>query len=125
MSWRIAERLIRQHIVQGIHLDLDSFYKIVLEVPPHSCYKNGFDGATGFKVKVGNKSTIEVPLKMLEKIYGASVSNTMLYNRDIFKGEYNNLLKIKPCYVHVVGKILLEAKIADQPNSRNYILRSL
>lgn len=118
MNWTKAESLLIDNIKSGTKLNGEnSKFKIVKSTPPLPCNKNG---ESGFQVQVGEKSIIDVSLKMLENIFEASRKNNNLYNNLVFKSLYERKLLNKPCYVHTVGKLFEKAGIAKQTNKRTY-----
>lgn len=94
-------------------------YKIVTEVPPYKC-KN-FKNSLGYRIQVGKKSFINIPLDMLEILINDS-KETGIYNRNNFLKKYPKQIKDKPCYVHAIGKLLQCSGIAVQENG-NYIIQ--
>ncbi|WP_418637135.1 hypothetical protein [Winogradskyella sp.] len=117
MNWEEALQLLTEHIVEGLHLDPEANYKIIREIPPYQC--RNYNNEMGFRIQVGEKSLINVPLSMLEAVFNSSVLNENTYNRDVFAQLYPHEIRNKPCYVHSVGKLFSNARVMEQ-DSREY-----
>jgi len=123
MNWNQACRLIVRNITPGLHLDPRWTYKIIDTVPPYQCYRNEYNGISGFRVQVGAKSFIEVPLEVLREVHEyAILHNASSYSKGVFQYCFPNLYNQKPCYVHTVGKIFACAGVAHQVNNHSYQL---
>src|SRR4051812_28946657 len=121
MNWNQARPLIISSITRGLHLDPRHRFKIVVDVPPYQCYRNGFNGLLGYRVLVGKNSIIEVPLDVLWDIHSiATFNNVNLYNSHVFQYRYPQLYRSKPCYVHTVGKIFTCSNVAIQVSAAEY-----
>jgi hypothetical protein len=121
MNWQQASNLIAASITQGLHLDPRRQFKIVINVPPYKCYRNGFNGLIGYRVQVGKNSVIEIPFDVLWDIHSiATLNNINLYNKNVFQYRYLHLYQAKPCYVHTVGKIFTMSGVALQINKTEY-----
>jgi hypothetical protein len=120
MEWNKALQLLKTNIGLDLHLTPDKGYKIVRETPPYNCknYKNN----EGFRVQVGAKTFVNIPLAMLETIFEASKQNDNTYNRAVFKDHFPRELNAKPCNVHSVGKLFEHAGIMQKIDKRNYII---
>ena len=122
MNWESAKSLLLKNISTGMHLTPEYTYKIVTEVPPYQC-KN-YDNDVGFRVQVGAKSFINIPMSMLELLYVSSRQNHSIYNKAVFKSKYPQQVEVKPCHVHSVGKVFEFAGIMEQVSSREYRIKS-
>jgi len=121
MNWSQALPLITISITRGLHLDPIYQFKIVIDIPPYQCYRNGFNGVPGYKIQVGRNSLIEVPLKVLQDVHTEAMqNNAMIYNHYVFQYCYPNLYNNKPCYVHTVGKIFTNSTVASQISRTEY-----
>ncbi|WP_341222143.1 hypothetical protein [Polaribacter atrinae] len=103
MNWNEAELLLRKNIHTSLHLSPDAQFKIVKEIPPFKC-KN-YNSSEGFRIQVGAKNEVNIPISMLQKLYEKTILNNGIYNRTIFKENFPRELNNKPCYVHSVGKL--------------------
>jgi len=114
MAWNEAHNLIIEYILIGTDLNTArSTDRTVQEVPPYPCIRFGFGGSVGFKVIIGDKDFIEVPLEMLRNIYEQSVINNQIYNHHVFDQLYPQILRVKGCFVHVVGMIFQVSGVAN------------
>jgi hypothetical protein len=118
MNWSEAELLLRKNIHKSLHLSPESQFKIVKEIPPFQC-KN-YNSSEGFRVQVGAKNEINIPISMLQKIYEKSILNKGVYNRAIFKECCPRELNNKPCYVHSVGKLFEWSGVMEMIDKTNY-----
>jgi hypothetical protein len=116
MNWEEAEALIRKSICVGTKLD----NRIVLEGPDYPCRGYDYNGALGFKIKIGKTTSILIPLSMLQKIYESAIANDGIFNNNVFKERYERQLRSHGCHVHVVGKIFEKAGIATKVENRRY-----
>lgn len=120
MSWEKAKTLLRDNITKSLHLTPESKFKIVKEIPPYNC-KN-YNNSEGFRIQVGAKNEINIPLSMLQRIYEKSKLNNGIYNRSIFKESFPRELKNKPCYVHSVGKLFEHSGIMKKIDNYKYVI---
>jgi len=116
MDWKDHIKTIRKAVPVGTRLDEN----------PNTKYKIVEDEAginrNGFRIKVGAKNFIEIPLEMLEQIFHRSISNGGLYHKAIIERLYPAEVNAKPCLVHAVGKIFAKAGIMKQTSARNYMI---
>jgi hypothetical protein len=118
MIWNKALELLKKNIQLGLHLTPNKNFKFVREIPPFKC-KN-YNNAEGFRVQVGEKSFVNIPLHMLETIFEATKLNNNTFNRTIFETNFPRELNAKPCNVHSVGKLFEHAGIMLMVDKRNY-----
>jgi hypothetical protein len=116
MNWKEAESLIRQHIVFGFRLD----NRIVLEGPDYKCRGYNYNGAPGFKIKIGTNTVIEIPFIMLQSVYSVSIANNRTYDNQVFKSKYGIQYKSHGCHVHVIGRLFEKAGVVNQIDKRRY-----
>lgn len=121
MEWSKAIQLLKNNIQLDLHLTPDANFKIVREIPPYECrnYKN----VEGFRVQVGTKTYVNIPLQMLETIFDATKLNNHTYNREVFEANFPRELNAKPCNVHSVGKLFEHAGIMQMVDKRNYRIK--
>jgi hypothetical protein len=115
MNWEEALELLENHIHNDIDLDVDSTYKFVRGIPPeHNCTRYDFNGEVGYKIQVGQRDFIDVPLSMLKKIHNyCQNQNNGIYDRSVLIATgYERQLNGKPCYTHAIGKLFVTAQIA-------------
>lgn len=120
MNWEEALILLSEHIVKDLHLDPNTAYKIVREIPPYQC--RNYNNDKGYRVQVGKKSFVNVPLIMLKTIFEAAVLNNNTYNNRVFAGLYPTELKNRPCNVHAIGKLFSNARIMQELHAQNYVI---
>jgi hypothetical protein len=118
MNWETAKSLLVTKIRLGMHLTPEHDYKIVTEIPPYKCGNYGND--IGFRVQVGEKSFINIPMSMLEVLYNKTLQNRSTYNRTVFANEYPQQVMVKPCHVHAIGKLFEHAGVMEKTGSREY-----
>lgn len=118
MKWNEALVKLKENISLNLHLTPNKNFKIVIEIPPYKC-KN-YNNSEGFRVQVGTKTSVNIPLQMLETIFEATKLNNNTYNRAIFKENFPRELNAKPCNVHAVGKLFEHAGIMQMIDKRNY-----
>lgn len=123
MDWKTAEKLLKSKIYVTMDLSPSSKFKLVKQVPPFKC-KN-YENVEGFRIQVGAKNEINIPLKMLELLFERSKQNNNTYNRAVFKENFARELNNKPCYVHSVGKLFEWAGIMKPVNSNTYVILEL
>jgi hypothetical protein len=119
MNWKEAETLISQIVVAGMKLD----NRTVLEGPDYQCSRYDYAGAKGYKVKIGAKTTLDIPFKMLQAVYEDTVLNSRIYENKVFKKRYARQLKAHPCHIHVIGRIFEKSGVATQVNKRRYKIK--
>jgi hypothetical protein len=120
MTWEEAEIDLRENIILHNHLDKKNKYKVVVSVPPNKCNRLNEEG---FRIQVGEKSIIPVPISMLRELFEESKRNNGIYNNKVFLNLFPEELVSKPCYVHSVGKLFVAAGVTDQEDNRNYRLK--
>lgn len=120
MNWQQASQLISQNILIGTHLIPTSRYRHVTKGPNHACFTYDYQGSNGYKVQIGKLNFIEIPFRMLETLFNASVEKNGVYNNEIFQNNYPRQYRNHDCHVHVVGKIFEIAGVAWAKNARDY-----
>jgi hypothetical protein len=124
MTWAQAHNLIIQNITQGLKLDKNSRFRIVSQVPPYKCSAKNYNSNEGFKIQIGQKTFIDIPITMLQTIFNDAALNNGIYNKNVFRIHYPTQAEKNghPCHVHVVGKIFEIAGIATMEDKNNYRL---
>lgn len=125
MIWNEAKALILQHIVVGTDLNPALQYRNVVAGPAHICNTYDYNGDLGFQVQIGANSYIELPFSMLETVFEDSINNNRIFNKDVFRVHYPTRAEQAtghPCHIHVIGKIFELSGVANQVNSRNYLI---
>lgn len=118
MEWNEAIELLKSNIQLNLHLTPDANFKIVREIPPYKC-KN-YNNAEGFRVQVGTKTAVNIPLGMLQTVFMVSKKNNNIYNRDVFRDHFPRELNAKPRNVHAVGKLFEHASVMEMVDKRTY-----
>lgn len=87
-----------------------------------SIIKIGNQVNNGFKiiVRIGLNTTIEVSRTMLITIVNASLHNNGIYNNQVFRKYYNQKANNHPCYIHVVGMLLVKTGVASVRDKNSY-----
>ena len=124
MTWIQAQEKILRKIKEGTDLNsTNTTYRIVLEVRDDiSSARYRYNNETGLKVQIGKKNSINIPLDMLQRCYGA-LSSPKNYDGKFFRKHYPLQAKNHPCHVHTVGRILVLAGLAKR-NEKSYSLKS-
>jgi len=125
MEWFEARNKINQRITLNTKLDEDSAYRSVVKTPPYTFTRGKFKGLEGYKVQIGERSHVNIPIEMLQHLFNASKQNNNVYNNEIFNATYPKIGQHDsghPCYIHCVGKIFEISGIAIK-NGNNYKLR--
>ncbi len=113
MNWEQTIEKIRENIKVGTDVNTESStFRIVLEIPPFQCKQ--YNNEVGYKVKIGDKNALEIPVSMLKTILENATKNNKRYNTSIFKEAFPRQTKNHGCHVHVVGKLLEKSGIADK-----------
>lgn len=118
MKWNEALLSLKTNIGLDLHLTPEKNFKYVREIPPYKC--SNYNKVEGFRVQVGEKSFVNIPLEMLETVFEATILNNNTYNRSIFKANFPRELNAKPCNVHSVGKLFQHAGVMKMINANNY-----
>jgi len=121
MNWETAKSLLVRNIRIRMHLTPEYGYKIVTEIPPYKCRNYAND--TGFRIQVGKKSFINIPLSMLELLFASSLQNQYIYDHSVFKSLYPKQIEVKPCHVHSVGKLFEFAGVMEKIGPREYRIK--
>ena len=116
MNWKEAEVLINDNIVAGMKLD----NRTVLEGPDYHCSRYDYAGAKGYNVKIGIKTSLDIPFTMLQSVFEDAVINNRTYENKVFKKKYARQLKAHPCHVHIIGRIFEKSGVAIQVDKRRY-----
>jgi hypothetical protein len=120
MNWDQAYQLIITNIVEGMPLNATG--RSIIKAPPYQCKNHDYIGE-GYKVKIGKKTHIEIPMTMLQIVFEDAVANNRTYNKNIFRIHYRIRAESKTghgCHIHVVGKIFEFAGVAEKINNREY-----
>ncbi|MDG5800776.1 hypothetical protein QA597_10435 [Marinilabiliaceae bacterium ANBcel2] len=125
MSWSKASEHIIEKVKRGINIDPDSKFRLVLAGPDYACHNYNYDGERGYKVRIGENASIEIPMSMLKVMYQEALTNNGIYNNGIFKRHFELQKNHHPCHVHVVGNFFLYSGVAKQINKRNYRILGL
>ncbi|MBA3614273.1 MAG: hypothetical protein H0W49_15460 [Nitrospirales bacterium] len=115
MPWIHAQQKILRKITQGTDLNSsDTAYRTVLEVRADiSSTRYEYKKEIGFIVRIGENSSIKIPLTMLETCYGA-LSLHGNYDGKFFRNHYPLQAKDHPCHVHTVGQVFVVAGLAKR-----------
>ena len=115
MDWSSAKRLIADKVRVGTNVNTpDSTYRKVLRA-----------GQSGFSIQIGAKDSnkIEIPWTMLEACFD-QLRTAEGYTGKYFRSKFKTQANAHPCHVHVVGRILLVAGLADADGGRRYVIKT-
>jgi hypothetical protein len=120
-DWDEACEMILQNIHIGMFLNPTLRYgQEVLEIPPFLCNSYNYENEIGFKIKIGQNASIEIPVFMLQEIFILSVDYNRIFNRRIFNYAFPRQLNTHGCYVHVIGNIYKCAGVSNMIDGRAY-----
>lgn len=120
MDWNEALEKIRHKVKKGMCIDPQSKFRFIIDGPDYACHSYNYNGTNGYKVKIGTKESINIPISMLKVIFEETLANNGVYNNGVFSKYFGLQKNHHPCHVHVVGKIFLVAGIVTQDNKRDY-----
>jgi hypothetical protein len=112
MNWNEAFNLINNNIQIGTDLNNESEFRIVVSGPNYNCFRYNYNGSNGYKIQIGRTNFIDIPFSMLEVLFNSAVENRRIYNRRVFRNNYERQLNSSGCHVHVVGKIFELSEVA-------------
>jgi hypothetical protein len=115
MNWEQASERVIKKITVGLDINTEeSTYREIIQTPPYECTTKAYNSEIGFRVKIGNASSIDIPLSMLKVLYNYSFNkNSRLYDTAVFQICYPKQRENHGCYVHSVGQIFVKAGIAS------------
>ena len=120
MNWEAASLLIKNRIQKGDDVNTHkSTFRIVDQVPPFQCERYNYKNEEGYKVRIGVKHLIEIPISMLENVFNLAIENNRIYNNSVFANAFPKQAKDHGCHVHVVGRIFELSRVANK-NGGNY-----
>jgi hypothetical protein len=119
MIWKEAELLIRHNIIIGMKLD----NRTVLEGPDYQCPRYDYARAKGYKVKIGRKTSLDIPFIMLQSVFEDAIANNRIYENMVFRKKFNRQYKVHGCHVHVIGRIFEKSGVATQVDKRKYKIK--
>ena len=61
--------------------------RTILEGPDYQCYSYDYAGAKGFKVKIGEKTSLDIPFTMLQSVFEDAIANNRIYENKVFKNK--------------------------------------
>jgi hypothetical protein len=118
MNWKESEILIRSKIIRGVSLD----NRTVLDGPDYLCKGYDYNASPGYKIKIGEKTFLEIPFTMLIEVYKKAIANNGIYENKVFKLCFGRQCRNHPCHVHVIGRIFEKAGAAQKIDKRKYKL---
>jgi hypothetical protein len=116
MNWTTAREKLSLKIIPGTRIPTTrNTLRTVISV----------DGATGFRVRIGQKSrtNVLVPWDMLKICYEVLMSPSG-FDTDFFQLKFPRQYYQHDCYVHVVGQLFVKAdlaKLAKQNGKYKYL----
>lgn len=120
MEWDEALSKIIKGIKVGTNLNTEnSNHRYVSEVPRINQGKF-LDDIPSYCVTYDKKGQkLRFTIEMLKTIYHDTEDNNCIYNKNVFKKNYEKLLN-HGCNVHIVGMIFVKAGFAEIIDKRNY-----
>ena len=116
MEWNHAQQSIKEALKVGTDLNTPgSQYRFVKKVDvPINSKGYGYNGETGFVVSIGkaSSSVVKIPWSMLKASFWQAQSPAG-YSGTSFRQLYPKQAWVHPCHVHVVGRILEVAGVAQ------------
>jgi len=123
MNWEEASILIKNTIQRGENINTQkSKQRLVEEIPPFQCKRYNYKNEEGYKVRIGIKQIIEIPITMLETVFNLASENNRTYNNKIFATAFPKQAKAHGCHVHVVGRIFELCGVANKKDGNYEIL---
>lgn len=123
MNWTEASLLIKYTIKKGADVNSQkSNFRFVDQVPPFQCRRYNFKNAEGYKVSIGVRDFVEIPITMLETVFNLAIENNRIYNNKVFADAFPKQAKDHGCHVHVVGRIFELSGIANKKGGNYEIL---
>ena len=123
MNWEEAAILIKNTIQKGDDVNSQtSTFRFVDQVPPFQCKRSDYKNEEGYKVKIGVRDFVEIPITMLETVFNLAIENNRIYNNKIFADAFPKQAKDHGCHVHVIGRIFELSGVAYK-NGGNYEIR--
>jgi len=123
MNWAEASILIKNTIQKGDDVNSQkSTFRFVDQVPPFHCKRYDYKNEEGYKVRIGAKQLIEIPISMLERVFYLALENNRIYNNKVFADAFPKQVKDHGCHVHVVGRIFELSGVANKKGANYEIL---
>lgn len=125
MTWAEAQKLIELNLIENTRFDPSSDIRLIIKTPQnYNCRTYNYNLETGFKVKIGKNSYIEIPWSMLENMFEDSKNETNgnIYRNPVFVNRYPDQAHNHGCHIHVIGKMFVYAGVARQISIRNYLI---
>lgn len=123
MKWEEASVLLKNTIQNGSNINTQkSKYRIIEETPPFQCKRYNYENEEGYKVKIGVRDYIEIPISMLETLFNLALENNRIYNNIVFIDAFPKQAKAHGCHVHVVGRIFELCGVANRKGGNYEIL---
>ena len=123
MNWAEASILIKNTIQKGDDVNSQkSTFRFVDQVPPFQCKRYDYKNEEGYKVRIGVKHLIEIPISMLETTFNQALANNRTYNNKVFADAFPKQAKNHGCHVHVVGRIFELSGVANKKGGNYKIL---
>jgi hypothetical protein len=98
-----------------------SSFRLVTAIPPFQCVNYVYE--EGFRIQVGEKSYVNIPVWWLEDSVKNAKANGGIYNKSILELIAKKEVKNKSCLVHALAGILVKAGIAIQVSARDFKIR--
>jgi hypothetical protein len=109
VNWKELEESLRK-IKINQKIDEKSNYREVNEIPPYKPSRGRFNGKESFRVQIGKKNYINIPIDLLKKVYD-DVEKGNEYCKKLLDRLFLNLTKNRPCYTQVIKKLLEAARL--------------
>jgi len=123
MNWAEASILIKNTIQRGDDVNTHkSTFRFVIQVPPFQCNRYNYQNEEGYKVSIGERDFVVIPITMLETVFNLAVENNRIYDNKVFADAFPKQVKDHGCHVHVVGRIFELCGVANKKGENYEIL---
>jgi hypothetical protein len=123
MNWEEASILIKNTIRTGYNINTQkSTFRYVDQVPPFQCKRYDYKNEAGYKVRIGVRDFVEIPITMLETVFNLATENNRIYNNKVFADAFPKQARDHGCHVHVVGRIFELSGVANKKGGNYEIL---
>ena len=123
MNWKEASILIKNNIRIGDNINTQkSKHRYVVNEPPFQCNRYNYKNEEGYKVSIGERDFVEIPITMLETVFNIAIENCRIYNNKVFADAFPKQAKDHGCHVHVVGRIFELSGVANKKGGNYEIL---
>jgi len=122
MDWNEAQNRIRARVKVGTDVNTPTaHYRIIESVDATvNSQRYGYRNERGFVIPIGQASKIKIPWSVLKECF-LQLKAPQGYNGAFFREHFRRQAADHPCHVHVIGQILVAARIAQTDGQRYWI----